>query len=279
MNFIAAIDISTFIWCKNDYENNKSQYYTLLDVIPTIYDKIKIYKIPVLFRANLQNLVWDEFPYNMARTVKSDYPDFATLTLSFLVDTFPNWIEYSENNDDTITSVPILSKPYFSDALKTETQSQIVHLFQNGKNPEHKFISYKYFFNHNNNLLVLNQQQNAVEIDTLYYNSENQIIQFFERHKIKFKHNPKHNRYNAGGIVSPLSCYNERTGDVTKAQELLETACSVGKNRYNWDKYNNVYVQFVQSNDGTYHGFDISDEKNNVPYQIKKKFNKNGKVF
>ena len=279
MNFIAAIDISTFIWCKSDYEINKKQYHDLVNVIPTLYENVKSFKIPILFRENLQNLIWAEFPYNMARTVKSDFPDFETLTLSFLVDTFSSWIEYSEKNDDTITSVPELIKPHFSDALKTETQSQIVYLFQNWESPEHKFISYKYFYNHPSNLHVLNQQQNTVEIDTLCYNSENEIIQFFERHKIKFKHNPKHNRYKSGGIVSPLSCYNERTGDVTKAQELLETACSVGKDIYNWDKDNNVYVQFVQSNDGTYHGFDVSDEKNNVPYQIKKKFNKNGKIF
>jgi len=274
MNFIAAIDISTFIWCKNDYENNKNQYYELLAVIPTIYKSIESFKIPVLMKKELYDQIMVDFPYNEASKISYE---FEKLTLSFLTNT--NWLPYIENNDKTITSVPILAKQHFNNTIQAETQSQIVHLFQNGKNTEHKFISYKYFFNHNNNLLVLNQQQNAVEIDTLCYNSEIQIIQFFERHKIKFKHNPKHDRYKSGGVISPLSCYNERIGDVTKAQELLETACSVGKDRYNWDKYNNVYVQFVQSNDGTYHGFDISDEKNNVPYQIKKKFNKNGKVF
>ena len=274
MSFTAAIDISTFIWCKNDFENNKNQYYELLAVIPTIYESIKSFKIPVLMRQKLYSQIMDDFPYNEAREISYE---FEYLTLSFLANT--DWFLYDETINNTITSVPILNKQHFSNSIQTETQSQIVHLFQNGKNPEHKFISHKYFFNHNNNLLVSNQQQNTVEIDTLCYNFESEITQFFERHKIKFKHNPKHNRYNAGGIVSPLSCYNERTGDVTKAQKLLETACSVGKNKYNWDKDNNVYVQFAQSNDGTYHGFDVSDEKNNVPYQIKSKFNKNGKVF
>jgi hypothetical protein len=170
----------------------------------------------------------------------------------------------------------MLFKSHFSSNTKTEAQSQICHLYNNGRDGEYKFLAYCYFFNSEENLL-LKRRQHKREIETLCYQSEEDIKNFIDKYRIKFKHNPKHNKYKTGGKVSPLSCYNERDGDTKRAQELLESAFLYDGDYYNFDK--DVYVVFVTSNDGTYHGFDISDEGSNIPMDVKKIFNKNGRQF
>jgi hypothetical protein len=276
MSFTAAIDISTFIWSRTDYDNNKNQYYKLLKVIPSIYEKIKFFKTPVLIRQELYNLIMVEFPYIMAREISYE---FELLTLSFLTETFSNWIIYTNNKDGSILSIPVLAKPHFSNKAQAETQKQIHHLFHNGKNPEHKFIAYNYFFNQKNNL-VLKRQKESVEIDTLCYNSEKEIQDFFESNRIKFEHNPKHKdhiTYANGEKISPFSCYH-KYGEA-KAQEFLEKASLHQGDFYYFDDENSVYVKFVLTTGLIYHGFDLSDSNNYIPNEIKKKFNKSGKVF
>lgn len=278
MNLTATIDISTFIWCEQDFKENQNQYYILRSLAPNIYTQIKNLKLPVLLRNELYESIIKEFPYNMVKEVGYE---FQRLTLEFLTDSFLNWSTYADSNDKTITSVPVVVKQHFSNVIKTETQCQIVHLFQNGKNPEHKFIAYNYFFNHNNNLLVLKQNQNTVEIDSLYYESEQDIQDFFDHFRIKFEHNPKHTyqvRFANGEKISPFTCYYKQNGQVN-AQKLLEDAFQYQNDFYNFDIDNNVYVKFVLTNGLTYHGYDLSDDNNNVPNVVKNYYNKNGRTF
>lgn len=278
MSFTAAIDISTFIWCEQDFRANKNQYYTLRSIAPNIYTQIKNLKLPVLLRNELYESIINEFPYIMVQEVGYE---FQRLTLEFLTDSFLNWTTYADSNDNSITSVPVVVKQHFSNVVKTETQNQIVHLYQNGKNPEHKFIAYNYFLNHNNNILVLNQNQNTVEINALYYNSEQDIQDYFEQFRIKFEHNPKHTnqvRFANGEKISPFTCYHKENGQVN-AQKLLEDAFQHQEDFYNFDIENNVYVKFVLTNGFTYHGYDLSDDNNNVPNVVKNYYNKNGRTF
>jgi hypothetical protein len=277
MSFTAAIDISTFIWCEQDFKANKNQYIVLRSLMPNLFTQIKDMRLPILFRENLQQLILTKFPFQTIEEKEIGY-DFYRLTYEFLIDTFSNWVIFVENTDNTIYSAPVIKKTHFSDNIQEETQSQICHMFHNNQNTEHKFIAYNYFFNSRSNL-VLNKGDENVEIDTLRYNCMEEIVAFFEKYKIKFRHNPKHDRYKSGGIVSPLSCYNDRIGDITAAQDLLEKSVQIGDDFFWYDEPNNVYVQFVPSNDGTFHGFDISDEQMNVPSTIKNRFNKNGRKF
>lgn len=213
-----------------------------------------------------------DFPYSNINEIN---PDYSRLTLSFLTNV--SWILYEDGDDSSISTKPNIVKNYFSDDLKKESCSQILHIYGNVITG-YKFIAYNYFHNHTENLFITTET-NPIEIDSLFYESEADVVQFFEQYKIKFKHNPKHDQYKAGGKISPLSCYNERTGDATKAQNLLSTSYSLGNDYYNFDAENEVYVRFVDSNDGTYHGFDVSDEGNNIPNEIKNRFNKNGRKF
>lgn len=272
MNFTANIDISTFIWSQEDFNTNKPSYYKLIELAPTVYEQIKEKKIPVLLRDELYYLLMAEFPYISINDISRDY---GTLTQLFLKDV--NWFPYEDEEISNVSTIPNIIKDHFSEEIKKECGNQIVHLFNNNISKD-KFVAYHYFFDHKNKLNV-NSKTKSVEIDTLSYQSEDEIIQFFENLKIKFRHNPKHNKYKSGGNISPLSCYNERDEDINRAQRLLDTAHPVNNDFYNYDAENGVYVIFVTSNDGTFHGFDLSDEENNVPYEVKKTFNKNGRKF
>jgi hypothetical protein len=279
MSFTAAIDISTFIWCQQDFNINKNQYIIFKNLAPNIYTQIKELKLPVLLRVELYNSIMDEFPYNMIQEIGYD---FQKLTLDFLTDTFSSCTLYTENNDNSITTNPELKKAHFSGNINTETQSQVCHIFYNRHNSEHKFITYNYFFNHNNNLII-NRHDDILEIDTLRYNTEVEIIQFFEKYRLKFEHNNKHTRnlrYANGEKISPFTCYHQPNGEI-KSKKLFEEAILHEEYFYNFDLDNNVYVRFLKTHvdKPIYHGHDLSDENQDVPRKIKKTFNKNGRVF
>ncbi len=271
-NFTAILDISTFVWDQVDFNTNKHRYYQLIDLAPIVYEQVADNRVPILLREKLYNLLMLDFPYSNINAIN---PDYCTLTLSFLTNVF--WIPYEDGDDSSISTNPNLVKNYFSDDLKNESYSQIFHINRNAI-IGYKFIAYNYFHNHTNNLFITTET-NQIEVDSLFYESKAEIVQFFDNYKIKFKHNPKHDQYKAGGKISPLSCYNERAGDTTKAQNLLKSSYLLGNDYYNFDAENQIYVKFVDSNDGTYHGFNVSDEGSNIPNEIKNRFNKNGRKF
>jgi hypothetical protein len=275
MNFTAAIDISTFIWSNEDFNAHKHNYYHLIEMMPTMFEQIEKCKTPLLFRQDLYQLIMAEFPYIMVNDISRDY---GRLTFSFLVNTVNNWRLYSEMGMESATTKPTIIKAYYSQEIQAEAQCQIDHIYYHNE-LIHKFVTYRYFYNHDNDLTILDSQEKAIEIATLAYNTEEDIIKFFDDHKIKFEHNPKHNLYKAGGKISPLSCYNERLNDTTKAQQLLGSAVLLDGNYYNYDSDNEVYVVFVGTGETVFHGFDLSDEGENVPHSIKAKFNKNGRRF
>jgi hypothetical protein len=277
MSFTAAIDVSTFIWCEQDFNENKNHYITLKSLTPNVYTHIRSLKLPVLLRKELYESIMNEFPYKMIEEIGHD---FQRLTFEFLIDTFSNWVLYADDLDNKITSVPVLKKPHFSENIDKETQGQVCHMF-NGEKTEHKFITYSYFFNTDNNLL-LTAEDESVEVDTLSYHSEEDIAKFFSKFKIKFEHHKKHTNdcyYDKvrKEVVSPFSSYhNQGEGE---AQKLLDEAFLYDGHFYNFDLRNDVYVRFIKTMGLTYHGHDVSDEGDNVPNHVKKKFNKNGRTF
>jgi len=115
------------------------------------------------------------------------------------------------------------------------------------------------------------------EIETLRFTSSEEVKHFFNKFKIKFEHNPKHRKesyfdYERNEQVSAFSCYHNQ-GDLA-AQKLLDEAYFYENNFYNFDTVNSVYVRFILTNGLIYHGHDLLDEGNNIPNQVKKKFNK-----
>ncbi|MFZ1702889.1 MAG: hypothetical protein WAT79_01005 [Saprospiraceae bacterium] len=273
MSFTVAIDISTFIWCEDDFKNNKKQYFVLKTLAPNVYSQIRELKLPILLRDELYQSIMNEFPYNMVKEIGYD---FQKLTLEFLTDNFSNWSLYTVNNDTSITTLPILKKPHFSDKIQVESQSQISHIFHNSQHSEHKYIAYNYFFNNGSNL-VLNKEDKSIEVDTLRFSTEKEIEEFFKNFKITFEHHTKHRKelyydYERKEDVSPFSCYHNQ-GQIA-SQDLLDKAIFYNGHYYNFDLENNVFVRFIKTKELIYHGHDLLDEGNNIPNQVKKKLSK-----
>ena len=275
MNFTAAIDVSTFIWSNDDFDAQRHNYYHLIRMMPSMFEQIEKCKMELLFRQYLYHLIMAEFPYIMVNDISRDY---GRLTFAFFVNTVDNWRLYSKMDVELTSTRPPIIKKYYSHQIQAEIQCQIDHIFYH-EEQIHKFITYSYFYNYDTNLTISDGQKRALEIETLCYNSEEGIAKFFDDHKIKFEHNPKHNIYKAGGRISPLSCYNERLKDTTQAQQLLSSAVLLEGDYYNYDSDNSVYVVFVATGGTMFHGFDLSDEGENVPHSIKSKFNKSGRRF
>ncbi len=115
----------------------------------------------------------------------------------------------------------------------------------------------------------------SIEIGTLSYKTDSDIINFFYRHKIKFVHHSKHGResyydYQRDEEVSPFSCFHNQGQEA--AQKLLDTAFLFNNHFYNFDIENNVYVRFIKTSDLIYHGHDMIDTGTNIPNEVKKKF-------
>jgi len=273
MSITVVIDISTFIWDEDHYNKNKPNYFGLLEVIPVVYEKIINHKISILFRNELYQLLYIEFPYNMAREISNE---FEPLTLSFLSKTISNWSPYNNFNGDLITTIPLINKPYFSNESQIEAKSQIGHLFFDYPLKDYKFIAFNYFYDHTDNLTLKTNNESKV-VETLNFSSQLDVIHFFDKYKIKFKHHTKHRRasyydYERQEQVSPFSCYHNQ-GELA-AQELLDKAFFYEGHYYNYDLVNNVFVRFIMTSAFEYHGHDLLDEGNNIPNQVRKKFNK-----
>src|SRR5690606_25436029 len=78
-----------------------------------------------------------------------------------------------------------------------------------------------------------------------------------------FEHNPKHNKYKSsphafhGEKISRLSCYNDRKGDTTAAQNLIDRSVELKNHYYAYDLKNKTYVKFVKSRKNIFHGYDV----------------------
>ena len=208
MSFTAAIDVSTFVWCKDDFNANKPLYYKLVELSPTIFEQIKLNRIPILFRNELYKKIEETFPYENVNEI--DY-NYGWATLSFL--TSNKWITYVEEDYSKIIANPEIEKKYYDDILKNECGLQKVHLMQN-EALNHKFLTYYHFYESESDLKI-STESSSTEIKTLSYKTDKEILDFFDFYKIKFEHHDKHRKegyydYERKENVSPFSCYHNQ---------------------------------------------------------------------
>lgn len=270
MNFTAAIDLSSFIWCEDDFKENKPLYHNLLVLNTSIFEQIKLNRIPILFRNELCTKIQENFP--LQKTNEIDY-NYGWATLSFLTNN--KWTTYLEEDFLNIISTPEIEKEYFNDDIKEECCMQKKHLLIN-KNSNYKFLTYYHFYDSEKNIVIRNEHDCA-EIETLYYKIDKEILDFFQNHTIKFKHHDKHRKeyyydYERKENVSPFTCYHNQGQEA--AQELLDNGFPFNNFFFNFDLENNVFVRFIKTTNLTYHGHDLLDEGNNIPNEVKKKFSK-----
>jgi len=63
MTLAAVIDPSSFIWDNQHFDANTSQYYNIMEVFPTILEKLKVKKIPIVMRYELLKEILSNFPH------------------------------------------------------------------------------------------------------------------------------------------------------------------------------------------------------------------------
>jgi hypothetical protein len=269
MEYIAVIDISSFIWSQNDFDENKNKYYELMQSLPNLYSKIIENKTSVLLREELYEQILANFPYN----ITNENYDFQLSTLDFLTNLGSRMVVYSATKITTIKSIPDINKNYYNKA----TEQEIVHLLtriHTIRIPASKFFTFQYLWDYDGNLNTVNKTGNVkYEVETICYDNEEELDHFFSRYRRIFDHNPKHNQFNTGESISPLSCYNERRGNKVNAQLFLDEAEQFNNLFYNFDTVNSVYVVFRNTNNNIYHGYDEGN-LNNIPSEIRRKFNK-----
>jgi hypothetical protein len=270
MEYIAVIDLSSFIWDQTDFDTNKNNYYMLMQSLPNLYTKIEENKTQVLLRTELYNQILSNFPYS---NIPHENYDFLVLTLNFLTGLGSRADDYSDSDIKSISSNPDISRQYYNYTLKTEIRYLISRL-HSIRTPLSKYFTFDYLWNSKENLKTTNSiGPDSYEIETIRYDNQVKLDAFFQKYRRVFEHNPKHNQFKTGSSISPLSCYNERIGNKDQAQLLLDDAEQFSDLFYNFDTLNDVYVIFRNTNNNIYHGYNEQNE-NNIPVEIRRKFNK-----
>lgn len=275
MDYVAIIDLSSFIWNEHDYENNTHKYYELVMQMPALYDKLDENKSIVLLRTQLFLDILQYFPYNK---IPRAYQDFETITLSFLSNLGERMLTYPDIDEPDISSTPNLLKNYFSNSTKTEARYLITRIHKETQ-PENIYFTFSNLWNDEIDLKTerivdkedptLNEGHSHIRIMA---SDKEELNAFFLSKKRIFEHSEKHHSgREPGNYESPLSCY--KNNDNAVPQEYLDKGAKAGKRYYYFDLSNDVYVVFFPTHKNLYHGHDEAD-RNKIPPTIRKIFNK-----
>jgi len=261
MKLAAFIDTSSFIWDINHYEANRPSYYDLMLVLPNILEKLKLESIPVVMRHELFLEINAKFPFSL---IPNAYKTFSTLTLRNLSNL--KRIDYSDYGSYTLICTPEFIKEHFENSTKNELKNLDSYIF-NSNGIIHKLLTFGLFWGNNQSMTISNGNEVEVEVSICDDNLTHDSI--VDSLKKKFEHNPKHNKYKSSNysyynkVISPLTCYNERIGDTTEAQRLLDASVYYNGDFFNLDE-NNTIVIFVHTLNNVFHGFNISPSENDI---------------
>lgn len=272
MSKVAFLDISAFIWNEQHFRECSALYYPFTVSIQRLFEKINLYHIPIWMRTELLTEIQINFPYSITDRL---FRDFQSNTLDFLANVKIE--KYSSQLAAELTSSPEQVKNYYSAAAQQELRYLLNELFTlNDRNQ--KFLSFELLYQGNGTLVLSNGSN--LNLIALLCDSEGQLERHISQFRNIFDHNPKHNKYKSskykyfGEKISALSCYNERIGDKTAAQKLLDGAVRLRNDLYANDTEHDTYVKFViTGNNNLYHGFDVELNEHDKKY-LKTIFNK-----
>jgi hypothetical protein len=262
MILLAVLDMSAFIWDTNHFEVNKPDYYKLMVALPNILSEIKKNKISLVLRGELMQEIQFYFPYS---SYPYNYYDYRRLTLSYLTNI--NLVDFPNTIGEEINCSPNIIKDFFSDTTQTEIKYLLKYLYSES-NDNSRFLTFSIFWDEGGNLILSNGY--SKEIKTFQCDNIGNHKKIIDSIKKIFDHNPKHNKYSSsnfayyGKVISPLSCFNERHGDKTEAQKLLDEAIYFKGDFFNYDNINNTYVMFVYTEANIYHGFNIKPSTEDI---------------
>jgi len=266
------LDISSIVWDVNNFNTNKSLYYTLKsEVFLFIQAFERCNNLKFVARKELLDSIRTSFPYNICNEHKMF--DFQRLVLHFL-STKRN-ISYTKSNNSGTYSVPNICCNYFSQDLQTEIGYLITEIHNSSNN--HIFCTFSTCWQNNTDLQT-NYGDSRTHHTVIHENTKPTIYDYYLNNiRNIFEHNSKHDsnkgiHWENGELVYPLSCYNERVKDTTIPQKLLDDAIQYENEYYIYNTNNNTYVCFKWHKDNKYHGHD--EDINNVPRKIREEFHK-----
>jgi hypothetical protein len=275
VNFTPIIDVSSVIWDVNDFKADKQKYYDLKAKVTSLFGLLENQELKFLLRNELINEIKGGFPIN---SVSGDFYEFYGLIQSFF--SRIDLIQYPNSTSLAVRSTPDLTRGYFTDSTNDEIQHLITRI-HNGKETNKIYFTFKVLWDKAyGKLITLEIGINEIRHDRIISDDFADLQKSLEKFELKFGHNPKHNSasgyYKDGGeLVSPLSCYDIRTGDPSKAQELLNNAIKHDEYYFNFDEEYEVYVRFIKTKDNIYHAHDVSDICDVSPGKVAVTFNKN----
>jgi len=269
MNFV-VLDIASIIWDKKQFERDASVYYQLADEISVFIDAFETVGLNLLIRQNLLDEILQSFPFDLTSD-KAYFKEFRTIAYSFL-SKISDIVEYEEIQNSTIATIPSILQNHYSSTTKLECTYLIQEMHTNEQNVI--FCTFSAIWN---NGKLQSQNGNLTKCYDTLIHPNNNLETYLKSISKQFDHNSKHDsckgiHYIGNEKVNPLSCYNERIGDKTIPQQLLDIAMPFRNNFYSWDKNNQTYVCFKNHQDNKYHGYD--EDIKNVPPQIKNTFHK-----
>lgn len=276
MKYKSVIDISSFIWNPEDYDQNTPEYFKLKASVAGLIQVFKTEKPFIILRPELLLELINGFPYNkMPKTFR----EFGNIVYEFLSNIpIANRIGFDIQNTN-ISSVPSILKPYFNNSTQLEASYLITYLHTNRDVPN-VYFTFQYLYGAAGNDLTTypNEAEHAtLKTETILADDSVKLKAFFRRYKRIFEHSSKHHAgREPGDYASPLSCYKDNDSSV--AQKYLDEAVLEGSRYYNFDIENNVYIVFFSTggnpaNGDIYHAHD-EHNRTNIPPAIRKRFNK-----
>lgn len=275
VNFTPIIDVSSIIWDINEFNADRDKYYDLKVKVTTLLELLKNQELKFLLRDELINEIRGGFPIN---SVSGDFNDFFGLIQIFF--SRIDFVQYPNSTNLAVESTPSLKRGYFTPSTNDEIQHLITRI-HNGTETNKIYFTFGMLWDEAfDKLITLENGINEIRHDRIISDDIADLQQSLKNFELKFEHNPKHDSisgyYKDGSeLVSPLSCYDSRSGDPLNAQELLDKAIKHDEYYFNFDEEYEVYVRFIKTKDNTYHAHDVSDICDVSPGKTTATFNKN----
>jgi hypothetical protein len=269
------LDFSSVVWDENHFKTDETFHYKLASEVMLFMKAFEsCNNLKFVARTELLQNVVKLFPYNMTNG-KSELYDFRKRSLQFLSNRFGNIVTYNIS-EKAIRSIPNFCYEYFAESLKIEIRYLITEMHD--CEDTHIFCTFRTRWD---SFDKQNLGKNAAnkKHPTIIHEAQKPTVEDYYLKEIRniFEHNPKHDSnkgiyYVGKEKVNPLSCYDERNGDTTIPQKLLDIAIPHSNELYSFDTNNKTFVCFKKTKDNIYHGY--NEDIKNVPQKIREEFHK-----
>ena len=263
MNKILSIlDPGCFIWDENDFNDNKSMYYELLDKLVELINNLELGGFTYLLRSDLVDILTDSFPVKLINEEinRDDLSDIISLFFVFISKIGDDIIDFDPINNDA-TSFPDLNRKHYSNDVIEEMNFLL-----------------SYVSTLSNTLLGISLEDlwlHEVDIVTIYDSLGNEVS------NIKIVTNPAKLPeiiHNTEPVFEPSDKHKEPGGWGTILPDYLEEKCyglikkgvkgnGNSEALYAFCEEYNQYIIFRLTVNNIYHAYPIQED--DVPNNIK----------